>query len=481
MKHHKIFFLSKPLWAALLLSNLLFACWVEKRVGSYWGWTVVDLSNNLVINSATVFPVLQFALFGLTVDMLMRLLVGSINSKTKQFKVPAITVMAMSISIYAIVGLLGFILLYDHSLSHILAAAGALGLGAAYAFRDFIADVTASIQIQTDHLASINDYIEVSGEKDVYKVIQIDHRMITIEDKFSYLIQVPTRQFLNWKYINISKQPSRRGVKRRCTFSITTQNESGRVLEAMDIAMKHLISKDDRFYRSYACQIQLLEGGMIGYGISYECDPSLSHFASTSLVYGPLLHILNTATINLNADIEVNHPKAALSEAQQRLIDIYRFSILKALSEKQIEELSKVIKIIYFEAGDQIIAQGELAQSMYLISEGHLEVSILNKDGSALIVANLWPGDCVGEMSLLTGEPRSANVCAKSKCILLELTKDDLAPIFQSSPVLIEKISQILSDRKLKNEKALMGDVQKELVVSQVKILAQRIFKFFFG
>ena len=473
MKHHKIFSLPKPLWLILLFSNILFAWWIEKSVGSYWSWTVVDLSSNLAINNATIYAVLQFSLFALTVDMLMRAAVGSINLKTRQFQIPAITVMAMSIAIYTIVGLLGFILLYDHSLSHILAAAGALGLGVAYAFRDFIADVTASIQIQTDHLASINDYIEISGEKDLYKVVQIDHRMITIEDKFAYLVQIPTRQFLNWRYINISKQPTKRGVKRRCTFNITTQNESGRVLGMMDISMKYLISKDDRFYKDYACEIQQIEGGMIGYGISYECDPSLSYFASTNLVYSPLLHILNTATINLNADIEVTYPKASLSEVQQRLRDIYRLSILKILSEKQVEELSVDVKIIRFEAGDQIIQLGDLAQSMYLISEGHLEVGILGADGSNLIVANLWPGDCVGEMSLLTGEPRSANVYAKSKGILLELSKDSLAPIFKSSPILIEEISQMLSDRKMKNQKSLMGEADQVLVDSQVKILAQ--------
>jgi CRP-like cAMP-binding protein len=151
------------------------------------------------------------------------------------------------------------------------------------------------------------------------------------------------------------------------------------------------------------------------------------------------------------------------------------------LSEKQVEELSVDVKIIRFEAGDQIIQLGDLAQSMYLISEGHLEVGILGADGSNLIVANLWPGDCVGEMSLLTGEPRSANVYAKSKGILLELSKDSLAPIFKSSPILIEEISQMLSDRKMKNQKSLMGEADQVLVDSQVKILAQRIFKFFFG
>ena len=480
MNDHKFFSLSKPLLAILLASNIVFAWWLEKKIGSYWGWMVVDLSTDLNIDLTTALAVLQFVIFGLSIDMSIRTTVTSINHKLKGFQIPEIAVTAMTTSTYGIVGLIGFILLYDHSLSHILAAAGAVGIGAAYIFREWISDVTASIQIQTDHLASINDYIQVNEEKDVYRVTQIDHRMVTIEDKFAYLIRIPTRQFLNWKYINLSKQPTKRGVKRRCTFNLTSQNDSNRVLSMMNNGMQYLISKDERFYQGYSCQIQEITGGAISYGISYECDPSLSFLSSSNSVYGALLHIFNAAAINLNSDIEIYRPSIGKSDAKQRLLDIYQSSILKVLDENQIQELASVVHLVPFESGDQIIKHGELAQSMYFISEGHLEVGIPGNDGIDLIVATLWPGDCVGEMSLLTGEPRSANVYAKTNGILLEVTKGNLAPFLTASPILIEKISQVLADRKAKNEKAASSEDEIKSQFSQIKALAQKIFHFFF-
>ena len=450
-------------------------------MGGYTGWSVVDLSNDLEVTLPTVLAVAQFALFALSIDMLMRSIVTSINRKLKVFQIPSITVTAMSIGVYAVVGLIGFILLYDHSLSHILAAAGALGLGVAYAGREWIADVTASIQIQTDHLASINDYLEVSGEKDLYSVAQIDHRMITIEDKFSYLIRIPARQFLTWQYINISKQPKKRGARRRCSFGSSTVNSSNRVLEMMNTVMRYLIAKDSRFYDSYDCQIQKIEAGVIEYVITYECDPSLGYTTSTDLVFRPLIHVLNAAAISFNSDIEILRPRAEKSDIKQKLLDIYRYSILKVLSEEQIVELSGSIRSVQFEHGDQIIKIGEQAQSMYFISEGHLEVGIPGKDGKDLIVASLWPGDCVGEMSLLTGEPRSANVYAKSNGLLLEISRDNLAPFFKQSPKLIEQISKVLSDRRVENEKALQDEGSREIVETQMKALIKRIALFFFG
>ena len=481
MNHHKFFSLPKPVLAILLVSNIIFAWWLNQKIGSYWGWTVVDLSTDLSINLATLLAVIQFALFGVSIDMSIRTFVTSINSKLKEFQVPAIMVMAMTIGTYGIIGLLGFILLYDHSLSHILAAAGAVGLGAAYAFREPIADITASMQIQTDHLASINDYIEIVGDKDVYKVTQIDHRMITLEDKYHFLLRIPTRQFLNWKYINITKQPSKRGAKRRCTFTLTTHNDSNRVLSMMNNGMHYLRSKDERFYAGYSCEIESVNGGAFIYGVCYECHPSMSHYTSNHLVNEAMLHIFNAAAININSDIAIYKYIPTATDAMHRLLDIYRSSILKVLNDDQIQELAANVNLVRFEAGDQVIRLGEHAQSMYFISEGHLEVGIPGKEGKELIVASLWPGDCVGEMSLLTGEPRSANVYGKSSGILLEITKENLAPFFEASPQLIEKISQVLADRKSKNEKAGSAEDDPESRLNRVKVLAQKIFKFFFS
>ena len=481
MQHKKIFAIPKPAWVALLMSNLAYAWWLKIEIGSFRGWTVVDLSSDLSMSLPTLLAIVQFALFALTVDMLMRLMIISVNQRLAKGQIPLIAVTALSIVIYGLIGLVGFILLYDHGLTHILATTGALGVGAFFIFREWIADVTASIQIQTDHLAGINDFLLMSGEKGAVKVIQIDHRMITMQTDTRYVIRMPARLFLNLKYINLSRQPEKRGTLRRISFKLTTGNNSSRVLEAMETAMKYLVSKDHRFLPKYVCHVEQIEGGEIGYAVGYECDPSLTQNASNNIVFTRLLHIFRAAAINLGSDVEITTTAEAVPEAQQRLMDIYHSSVLKVLDEYQVEELSSNVKIMRYESGEQLIRKGELAESMYFISEGHLEVSIQDNEGNDKVVATLWPGDCVGEMSLLTGEPRSANVFARSKVVLLELTKDHLAPIFEESPKLIEEISHILTERNLINEKALSSASGHHEKANQIKVLAHKIFTFFFG
>ncbi len=480
MKHHKIFSLPKPLWALLVLSNIFYAIWIDSKLGSNFGWTVVDLSNNPEINQAAILAVIQFALFALTVDMTIRFFITISNGRFKTIQVPAIAVMATSFAVYGVIGLLGFILLYDHNLTRIIATLGAMGLGAAYAFKDWISDTSASIQIQTDQLVSINDYIQVDGEKDLYKVTQIDHRFITIEDKYAYLINIPTRQFLGWKYININKQPTKRGIRRRYTFELTTSNDSSQVLALMDIAMRYLVAKNNRFYSDYVCHVQELRSGVIVYGISCECEPSLSVVSATNAVLSALIHIFRVSKISFNSDMEIIPGTDRNQDVRRRLVDIYRSSILAVLSPHDIESLSDSVKPVHIEDGAHIIQYGDQAQSMYFILEGHLEVRIPRKDAEDLVVANLWPGDCVGEMSLLTGEPRSANVFAKSNSLLLEISKENLEPFLEKSPKLIEQISQVLTDRQAHNAQALLSGEKGESTQHQIKVLAQKIFKFFF-
>lgn len=62
-------------------------------------------------------------------------------------------------------------------------------------------------------------------------------------------------------------------------------------------------------------------------------------------------------------------------------------------------------------------------------------------------LATLGEGDYFGEMSLLTGEPRSASVVAEGPCETYVLARADLAPILESDPAVAETLSRVLAER----------------------------------
>jgi len=481
MKILKYPFLLKIAAWALLALNLAAAYYLDKYSGSYFGWEVTDFTVSHSISEIDFLAVGQFILLALTLDIAMRIGVLQFNQRSRKIQIPAILVQAASILIYSLVGLFGFILLYDHSVTNIIAASGAIGLGVGYVCRDVIADIVNSIVIQTDGLISIHDWIEISdGEKSQYfQVLQFDRRMVTLKDKYDYLVRIPNTRFMGLSYINLTKQVDGRGSRRFLEIQLDCLNNTDKVLEILNLALEALHDQNKNFIHTYFCGLNKIAGGFVTYKILYECIPSMQVTASESAVMKMVARFLTAAGINTGFSVEVQALDKHLSKTSNRFHEIYEFSILKALSHKEAVELSTTAKVVNCFKGEQLIQHGEQADSMFLVSEGSLEVKIRDKNDQLIKVATLWPGDCVGEMSLLTGAPRSADVFAKADAVLVEIKKENIAPILESNPRLINEISDLLAKRQAHSASAA-SDAGNEGLREQSKGLAKKILQFFF-
>ncbi|CAN5289715.1 hypothetical protein BH10PSE9_BH10PSE9_03350 [soil metagenome] len=101
---------------------------------------------------------------------------------------------------------------------------------------------------------------------------------------------------------------------------------------------------------------------------------------------------------------------------------------------------------VTFSRGATLMRQGDFGSSMFSIISGKVMVSV-HEPGGEEEVAMLGPGDFVGEMSLLTGERRSATVTARSKVVALETPKTALAPVLAQAPHLADKLAALVAQR----------------------------------
>ena len=474
------FFLNLIVWALLAL-NAYLLYWLDLHAGSLWGWQITDFTIAHPFNVIDILAVAQFVLFAITSDMLMRRSVASYNQHSKKSQIPAILIQCLSILIYGFYGLAGFILLYDHSVTNLVAASGAIGLSIGYVCRDVIADVVNSIVIQTDGLIAINDWIEVpeGGASQYFQVVQFDRRMVTLRNQFDYLVRIPNTRFLGMSYINLSKQPKGRGARRTLEIQLDALNHSEKVLEILNLALESVISNQADFVDYYSCGVKSLAEGSVTYRIDYECAPHLKQSTSNTIVMKTVLRFISAAGINTGSSMEIQTLDKYLSKTSNRLLETYEYSILKVLNHTEALRLSETARVVTSFKGEQLISQGEQADSMFVISEGALEVKIKDQQDQLITVATLWPGDCVGEMSLLTGAPRSANVYARVDAVLVEIKKQDIAPILESNPRLIEEISELLAKRQAHSAALASGEADGSLR-SQSLTLAKKILSFFF-
>lgn len=116
------------------------------------------------------------------------------------------------------------------------------------------------------------------------------------------------------------------------------------------------------------------------------------------------------------------------------------------------EQLAQNMRLVRFGAGEPIIRQGEPGDSLFIIIKGDVLVS-LSASGIDQSVTNLRPGDLFGEMSLLTGEPRSATCSARSDVVCYVVDHRALKPLLSQRPQLAEHLSSVLLSRQATLEK----------------------------
>lgn len=140
----------------------------------------------------------------------------------------------------------------------------------------------------------------------------------------------------------------------------------------------------------------------------------------------------------------VGHMQADLAE---RVIILQSLSLFKGLDTETLRQLAKNIRLREFQAGEVIYYQGDPGSTCHIVIQGKVRVFLVGEDGRELSVRILVPGEIFGEMALLEGLPRSANIETLEETWTLELAHDVLLECLRKSPTLALNLLQDLSAR----------------------------------
>jgi CRP-like cAMP-binding protein len=119
-----------------------------------------------------------------------------------------------------------------------------------------------------------------------------------------------------------------------------------------------------------------------------------------------------------------------------------------ALDEEQLRFLATQSRPAFFRAGTRLMNQGDFGGAMFVIVDGDVAVTFVDEDAREQSVAKLGPRDVVGEMSLFTGDRRTATVSAVTNVDAVEITKWSLERVFARAPELIDKFASVLARRQ---------------------------------
>ncbi|HSO71617.1 MAG TPA: protein kinase, partial [Thermodesulfobacteriota bacterium] len=123
-----------------------------------------------------------------------------------------------------------------------------------------------------------------------------------------------------------------------------------------------------------------------------------------------------------------------------------RTKLLRAVPRKAVCPVLNSIFRLAVPAGKRLINQGDPGDAFFIIQRGVCVVH-LEKGGELVFITRLREGDVVGEMAVLTGEPRSARVTAETEMVLWGLTKEQFDALSKEHPDLREFLTELVANR----------------------------------
>jgi len=156
---------------------------------------------------------------------------------------------------------------------------------------------------------------------------------------------------------------------------------------------------------------------------------------------------------------KTDHTAVPHDEVVARLHDV---DILSPLSSQGREQIAGGARIHSYSKGETILRAGAAGDSMFVVHDGTVSVRVPDDSPAGWSeVTQLMEGNVFGEMALLTGEPRTADVVAGTDVIAIEIAKDALAPVLQSHPELAAVISAKVAERRDRLESIRAGSPEE--------------------
>ena len=131
--------------------------------------------------------------------------------------------------------------------------------------------------------------------------------------------------------------------------------------------------------------------------------------------------------------------------------------LFEGLKDNELDALAQVTVTRTFSKDNVIILAEDEGDALFIIKSGQVKVSIVSADGREIILSLLRNGAVFGELSLLDGKPRSANVIATEKTDLVMLRRADFLQLVSRTPKIAISMLAELASRLRKTDRKIEG------------------------
>ncbi|MBK7781525.1 MAG: mechanosensitive ion channel [Ardenticatenia bacterium] len=368
---------------------------------------------------------------------------------------PRLLVDVFNVAVLVVVALLALDHYFPGQLKTVLVTSTIASAAIGLALQDVLRGVVAGLVLQAESPFSLGDWVQISGHEG--RVEQLNWRTATLRTRENNLVVIGNDKITGEDIVNFSRPDPRHaqdvfvGLGYECPpeqVKAVLLTAAGEVVEVVaDPAPRAFTMSYDDF--------------SIGYRLRYwitdpEAAPRIRDRIMSRFWYG-----LRRAGMAIPFPIRDVNLRAVPPDADERRRDAERediaavlrpLALLAPLSDDQIDVLAAGARRQVHAPGEILLREGAPGDSLLVISRGRLGVAVGGPDGRVVPVTERGPGEIVGEMSLLTGEPRTATVSALAETETIDVGKHLFAQVLLADPAIAEGLSVILVRRVLEQK-----------------------------
>lgn len=358
-----------------------------------------------------------------------------------------------------------------------------------------LGNIVGGVALQLDGSLSAGDWVELPGGLQG-KVVAIRWRHTVLETRNWDTVIVPNANLLAQNIVILGKR-SGKPIQHRMWvyFNVDFRFAPSRVIEVVHEALVATpidgVAADPA--PSVICYDFARDGrnSFAHYAVRYWLKDLPNDDPTSSRVRAIVYQALRRAdiplarpahTLFMEADDIATARAERHVERQRRALET--IELFRSLTADERAYVAARLKFAPFTAGETVTHQGAVAHWLYILCQGTVEIRRRADDGSlARRVATIEAPGFFGEMGLLTGEARRADVVALTDVECYRLDKEGLEHILKERPEIAEALSQTLAKRELELESVAEGldeqARQAKLARAQDRILDQ--IQAFFG
>ncbi len=320
-------------------------------------------------------------------------------------------------------------------------AVGAVVIG--FALQDTLGNTFSGLAIQIEKPFRVDQWVRIGDIEG--RVVAITWRAARLQTKSGDTISVPNNIVSKEAIINYSEpEPSTRlHVDVAASYQVPPNEVKATIMGALGDAPLVLAQP--------APSVGVAEFGPSA--ITYRIKFWVADYAVDDLARDQVRTCVYYAF--RRRGIEIPYPTQVQYEAQEaysalvsdddRAAFIAAVDLFAPLSPEDRARLAAASRERLYGAGQTVVRQNDEGDSMFVIGRGSVRVTILP---AATEVATILAGGYFGEMSLLTGQPRTATVSAITDCLLLEISAGDFRGIALAHPAVVEQVTSVVAQRE---------------------------------